>query len=283
MPTVKLISFELKLEFEIADTDYDVVWNMDNIVAENMMDKIDEDENKTGDNEDESNDLNLDENDGNIKIDPKDHDYKDMKAESKHEVMDDENTQAVRKGLEFGKQADMFRESWGLQPPPTPPKKPDDEAIVVSVKDSEASNDQPDASTEASIDEESDSEWMNLSTDETSTDAKNDDAKHFSFKLGAGSRSIMLSRKSLDSASAVFSKSSKGLRSDEKEVDFCKAWIEAVIMSLERRVAAGYSVEEVYGEFITEMGLDKLSEIVDHFLGRFMMEQSDEEGTDMDL
>merc|ERR1739844_408831 len=102
----KLISSELKVEFEIGDTDYDVVWSMEN-------------------NNDEDAGGMVEENFG-----------EGNEAKAEKEESNEENTEALKKEKEFSKQTAIFRESWGLQPPPVQSKEDDDE------KDSSADDDQ---------------------------------------------------------------------------------------------------------------------------------------------
>jgi len=257
----KLISCELKVEFEIGDTGYGVVWSMDNINDEDAKNMVEE--NFIEDIETVQEEID-DENTENNENEPGQGNDENTEAtkENKQEEMD-KNTEALKKEKEFSKQADMFRESWGLQPPTVQPKDDDDETVAANDKD--ASDDQ-----------------KVLSTDDTPEEPDVDGiTKQFTLKLGAGGRSIKLFRKSSDSTPTEFSKSSEGLLPDEEVEDFCKAWTEAVKMALERRVAAGHSVEEIMGGFITEMGLNKFHEILEHFLGSLTMDQIEEDETDM--
>merc|ERR1711970_1247667 len=101
----KLISSELKVEFEIGDTDYDVVWSMEN-------------------NNDEDAGGMVEENFGECN-----------EAKAEKEESNEENTEALKKEKEFSKQAAIFRDSWGLQPP-TVPSKEDDDTVAANEKDS---------------------------------------------------------------------------------------------------------------------------------------------------
>merc|ERR1711970_697549 len=117
--SLKLISCELEVEFEIGDTGYGVVWSMDNtndedaknMVEENFIEDIEtvqeEIDENTEDNENEPGQGN----DENAEA-TKDNEQEEM----------DKNTEALKKEKEFSKQAAMFRESWGLQPPTVQPE-----------------------------------------------------------------------------------------------------------------------------------------------------------------
>ena len=73
----------------------------------------------------------------------------------------------------------------------------------------------------------------------------------------------------------ALSQSAEGLEPEELE-NFGKAWAEALSLCLERRMmAGGHSLEEVMAELAEEAGLDKFSDIVDHFLGRITLEKID--------
>merc|ERR1719430_1906890 len=128
----KLISCELEVEFEIGDTGYGVVWSMDNIndedaknmVEENFIEDTEDNENEPGQGNDENTEA--------------------TKDNEKEEI--DKNTEALKKEKEFSKQADMFRESWGLQPPTVQPEDDDDETVAANDKD--ASDDQVVLSTD---------------------------------------------------------------------------------------------------------------------------------------
>ena len=62
--------------------------------------------------------------------------------------------------------------------------------------------------------------------------------------------------------------------------DFGRSWFEAVSVCLERRMAAGNTLEEVMEELVEEMGLDKFRNIVEHFLGTITVEEVEaEDGT----
>merc|ERR1719233_1396961 len=258
----KLISCELEVEFEIGDTGYGVVWSMDNINDEDAKNM--EEENFIEDIETVQEEI--DENTEDNENEPgQGNDENTVATKDNRQVEMDKNTEALKKEKEFSKQADMFRESWGLQSPTVQPKDDDDEDETVATNDKDASDDQ-------------------MSTDDTPEEPDVDGiTKQFTLKLGAGGRSIKLFRKSSDSTPTEFSKSSEGLLPDEEVEDFCKAWTDAVKMALERRVAAGHSVEEVMGGFITEMGLDKFPEILQHFLGSSLaLDQIEEDGSNME-
>ena len=73
----------------------------------------------------------------------------------------------------------------------------------------------------------------------------------------------------------ALSQSAEGLEPEELE-NFGKAWAEALSLCLERRMmAGGQSLEEVMAGLAEEAGLDKFSDIVDHFLGRITLEKID--------
>merc|ERR1719186_2018304 len=71
-----------------------------------------------------------------------------------------------------------------------------------------------------------------------------DEVRQFSLELGAGPKRMKLVRESSGSAPPVF-----------------------------RRMAGGQSLEEVMAGLAEEAGLDKFSDIVDHFLGRITVEK----------
>ena len=60
----------------------------------------------------------------------------------------------------------------------------------------------------------------------------------------------------------------------EDFLTFSKAWGEAVSLSLERRTYS--SVEDIVNGLWEELGLDKFSEIVHHFLGRLSVQRIEE-------
>jgi len=377
MTTFKLISFKLKIEFEIDDTDYDVGWSLDsNVVTENdagmnmcdnMIEGIFVQENRDDNNVEEFNEVKR----TDISENTEDEFNHPVKGE------EDKIDQATKKETVFGKQVDLFRESWGLPSEQVQSEKVDEDAAkndssddsndkaesdALSVKqtiemngekmegettiipmedESQASkdlvitteikivkgsvekndseedakqikddiaegneNDESDHlyeealetnvewnganntlgySSGANVDQDSDYQSTILSDENTPEEGiVGGQTKEFTFKLGAGSRSIKLSRKSSDSSPTVFSKSSEGILDDEKIEDFFRAWTDAVIMSLERRVAAGYSVEEVMGGFVMELGLAKFNDIMEHFLGGGLTLQQIEDNRDMD-
>ena len=66
---------------------------------------------------------------------------------------------------------------------------------------------------------------------------------------------------------------------DPEELDnFGKAWSDAVFLCIERRMMAeGDSVDEVLRELVEELGLDKIREIIEHFLGMLTVESIEDE------
>ena len=216
----------------------------------------------------------------------------------------------------FGQHTDLFRESWGLPPAPekdsenssTDDEEGDEKDLAFTteikvtkgkkVKDNQdeirEDNDNKDDMKDEETDNKDDSlvdsteanfddsfEYQNMvQTEDNPETVTLHQTKEFNLKLGAGPRSIKLSKKSSGSSPPVFSKSSEGLLEDEEEEDFGKAWARALFVCLERRVAAGHRVEEVMTGLMEELGLDKFREIVEHFLGSLRLEQI-EDKTDM--
>jgi len=367
MTAFKVISFELKTEFEIDDTDYDVVWSFDNNVSENdgdnMIEEIFDQEKEDNGTVEEYNDVkNTDDSEiGDMDIFEQENRSEDTESESNYPEKKEKGRggQATEKETVFGKQVDLFLESWGLPPqhvlseevekvvdgnesdasiiktdsdalsvkqtiemngekmeeetiiPMKDESKAQKDLIITTevriVKGSVEKNDSkedakqinvdlnqdeekddpdhlfdetlgtkkewniegndPGDSTGVNIDEGSDYQSRSIAVDTPEETIVGGNAKLFTLKLGAGTRSIKLHRKTSNSTPGVFTKSSEGLLADEEVEDFCRAWTTAVTMYLERRVAAGHSFEEVMEGLMMEVGLDKFDEIVEHYLG----------------
>merc|ERR1712142_1226526 len=374
MTAFKFISFELKMEFEIDDTDYDVVWSLDNNAAENDGDNMiegisDQEKEDNGTVEEYNNVKNMDNSEiGDMEIFEEENRSEDTESESKYPEKGekDKGGQATEKETVFGKQVDLFLESWGLPPQQDLSEeevekvvdgddsdasivktesdalsvkqtiemngeKTEGETIILMKDESKAQQDliittevrivkgsvekndseedanqidvdfnqgeekddpghlfdetietkkewimegtKPCDSTEVNIDEDSDYQSRSIAVDTPEETIVGGNAKLFTLKLGAGSRSIKLHRKSSNSTPGVFTKSSEGLLADEEVEDFCRAWAAAVTMYLERRVAAGHSFEEIMEGLMMEVGLDKFTEIVEHYLGSLTLEK----------
>merc|ERR1719318_1908779 len=116
MTGLKMISFEMKLEFEMLGTDYDMVWSLDNNET-NAVDKVIIEEKietsqsvQVEDNMDQDNDLILEGSDDNSV------------------ATEESENDAKEKQKVFGKNTDLFRESWGLlHSPPVLPESADAE------------------------------------------------------------------------------------------------------------------------------------------------------------
>ena len=92
----------------------------------------------------------------------------------------------------------------------------------------------------------------------------------------------MLGLTNTTNVTLVLSQSTEGLEPEELE-NFGKAWAEAVSLCLERRMmVGGHSLEEVMEGLAEEVGLDKFSDIVDHFLGSITVEKIENEDTPED-
>ena len=288
----------MELEFEIGETDYNLVWTMKNNVetadkAEDIMEE-------------------------NVEC---------RKCGSILQVAaNKENTNKVKPekseeegGTDMGQYSDPkqdqetieFRESWGLPPAAPENENQDEEDMKHMIKvikakmekdnqedikneDNPENQDEEDMkhifkeeptkdvtkdqerddSTEANFDANSDYQNMAFPTQD------NPETKEFNLKIGAGSRSIKLSRKSSGSSPPVFSKLSEGFLEEEDEEDFGKAWLGAVFGCRLKRMAAGHTADEVLAGLVEEMGLIKFMEIVEHFLGSLTIEQV-EDNADM--
>ena len=127
----------MELEFEIGETDYNVVWSMNNIAetGDNADDIMEENVEIDSILQDETNKENT--NKENLKKSEEEEGkdmghYSDPKQENIEKVEESDKKQNV-----FGQHANLFRESWGL--PPAAPEKDsssDDEESdeVISVK-----------------------------------------------------------------------------------------------------------------------------------------------------
>jgi len=100
--------------------------------------------------------------------------------------------------------------------------------------------------------------------------------QQFSLELGAGQSSIRLSK--TVTTPPLFSESTEKLDPGEME-NFATAWIEAVSISLERRMmmSGSYSLEELLETLVRELGLTELGDLVNHFLGELSIEHAEHE------
>jgi hypothetical protein len=159
MNRIKLISFEMKMEFDIGDTDYNVVWSLDNNMedVEKSLDIIEKEE-ETGSNikseikeehvfEDSFKEETVKEQPAaNLNI------QEDIGEKTKVEDIDE-------KEKVFGQLTDFFRESWGL--PSDLPEEDidsssteDESSVVISVKQTLEANEEKVKEVIIPIDEE---------------------------------------------------------------------------------------------------------------------------------
>ena len=115
-------------------------------------------------------------------------------------------------------------------------------------------------------------EQKDFDTAETNN-AESKITEKFVLKLSGGERSVKMSSVIEGSSEPVFKEESAAMSVDEIQ-DFKKAWIDALLMCLERRIAGGISPEDLTLELLDDLGVNNFKEILQHFLAEMLVANS---------